>query len=115
MRVLICGSRNWTDGDAIAQVVADLPNDCAVIHGAARGADSLADRWADFYGLVRYPFPADWAKHGRRAGPIRNQQMLDEGVPDEVIAFRKRGASPGTDDMIRRARADGVLVRIIEG
>ena len=115
MRVLICGSRSWDDSDAVAIEIANLPNDAVVIHGAAPGADSLAGRWALFYGLVVYEYPADWAKYGRRAGPIRNQQMLDEGSPDEVIAFRKRGPSPGTDDMIRRARAEGLPVRVIEG
>lgn len=115
MRVLICGSRNWMDRDAIFHAVLGLPLDAAIIHGAAAGADTIADEAAEACKLVRYPYPADWQKHGRRAGPIRNQQMLDEGCPDLVIAFRKRGPSPGTDDMIRRARAEGLPVEIHEG
>lgn len=115
MRVLICGSRDWTDEDAIFRALLCLPLDAAIIHGDARGADTIADRAAEALGIARYPFPAEWRKHGRRAGPIRNRQMLDEGLPDEVIAFRKRGPSPGTDDMVRQARADGVPVKVIEG
>lgn len=53
-------------------------------------------------------FKADWDKHGKAAGPIRNQQMLDEGKPDLVLAF---AGGKGTDDMCRRARAAGVEVR----
>lgn len=115
MRVLICGSRSWTDQDAINYAIFGLPLDSIIIHGAAAGADTLADQAAAMWGLTRYPYPADWAKYGRRAGPIRNQQMLDEGCPDLVIAFRRRGPSPGTDDMIKRARAEGIPVEIHEG
>jgi hypothetical protein len=52
-------------------------------------------------------YPADWAKHGRAASPIRNQQMLDEGRPNLVVAFP---GGRGTADMVRRARSAGVEV-----
>jgi hypothetical protein len=51
---------------------------------------------------------ADWEKLGRSAGPIRNQAMLDEGRPDLVVAFP---GHHGTADMVRRARAAGVMRR----
>ena len=114
MRVLICGSRDWTDAELIRRVVARLPEDAIVIHGAARGADHLAERAALARGLVVYPFPADWTTYGKAAGPRRNQQMLDEGCPDVCVAFRLDGESRGTDDMIRRALADGVPVYVVD-
>ena len=52
---------------------------------------------------------ADWAKHGRKAGPIRNQRMIDEGRPDLVVAFP---GGTGTADMVERARVAGI--RVIE-
>jgi hypothetical protein len=57
-------------------------------------------------------FEADW-RRGKRAGPERNQRMLDEGRPDEVWAFHTDTAlGKGTADMVRKARAAGVPVRV---
>jgi len=76
-----------------------------IISGCARGADTLGIEWAEAKGVEVARFPADWKTHGRAAGPIRNQQMLEEGKPDLVVAFP---GARGTADMIRRARAAGV-------
>jgi hypothetical protein len=81
-----------------------------IIHGCANGADEWADYWADVNNVPHRAFPADWNKHGKAAGPIRNQRMLDEGKPDMVIAFP---GGRGTADMVRRARTAGVEVREI--
>jgi hypothetical protein len=70
----------------------------------------MAGEWADVFGVPFRIFPANWKKHGRAAGPMRNQQMLDEGKPDLVIAFP--GGS-GTADMVRRAKAAGVPVETV--
>jgi hypothetical protein len=79
-----------------------------LIEGGAPGADSLANAWAKKRGVPFRTFPAKWLLYGRkRAGPIRNQQMLDEGVPDCVVAFP---GWIGTADMMRRARAAGIPV-----
>lgn len=83
-----------------------------VIHGAARGADTEAAWLARGRGLAVEAFPADWRKHGRAAGPLRNQRMLDEGKPDLVIAF---SGGKGTADMVRRAEAAGVKVVRVKG
>lgn len=111
-RVLVCGSRTWTDAATIARVLGELPEGTVIIHGAARGADYLAGIEAEGYGFKLEEYPADW-RLGRRAGPLRNQRMLDEGRPDRVIAFRMPGPSRGTDDMVRRARAAGIPVEVI--
>lgn len=81
-----------------------------LVHGAAPGADSLAKEWADLRGISSFGFPADWATHGKAAGPMRNQRMLDEGKPNVVIAFP---GGRGTADMTRRARAAGIPVVLI--
>ncbi len=108
--VLICGSRDWPDPDAVLRVVASLPHGTLVVHGGARGADAMADAAALACGLNTIKYPADWQAHGRAAGPIRNQRMLDEEKIDRVIAFDM--GTPGTADMIRRARAAGVDVTV---
>lgn len=111
MRLLICGSRSWTRGDyikdALIEQLAHGPID-VVIDGAAPGADSLGFAAARDLGLVNLRFPANWNTHGKAAGPIRNQQMLDEGQPTDVWCFtEEQDMSPGTQDMFDRAiRAD---------
>lgn len=82
----------------------------AVIHGAYRGADTLADEWARDHKIKPEPFPADWTRLRGRAGPIRNAKMLAEGKPDLVVAFP---GGKGTADMVKKARAAGVPVRIV--
>lgn len=114
-RVLICGSRTWTDAAAIRQVIDALPTDSTIIHGGAGGADGIAGAAARARGLSVQVYPADWTRYGRRAGPIRNGEMIRLGEPDRVIAFRSAGPSPGTDDMIRQARAAGLPVEVVEG
>ncbi|POB12174.1 SLOG family protein [Sulfobacillus sp. hq2] len=111
-RIIICGSRHWTDPAPIARVIQALPPDTVVITGGAPGADALAHRLALQRGLRTGVFPAAWATEGRRAGPLRNQRMLEAGA-DAVYAFRCPGASPGTDHMVRIARAAHVPVRVI--
>jgi len=76
--------------------------------GMARGADMLAWQWAHDFGIPTCEFPADWDRHRRSAGTIRNEQMLREGKPDLVIAFP---GGRGTAHMVRIAKAAGVPVR----
>ena len=114
MRVLVCGSRDWTDAALILETLRGVAEVTVVIHGAATGADTLAGDAARTLGIHVLPFPADWERHGRAAGPIRNQQMLDEGKPVLVLAFSENlNSSRGTADMVARARLWGVEVRLV--
>jgi hypothetical protein len=78
-----------------------------MMQGGARGANALAKDWAATHpDIKRHEMKADWHRHGRAAGPIRNQKMLDWG-PDLVVAF---AGGDGTACMMRLARAAGVEV-----
>lgn len=111
--VLICGSRDWTNRAQVREMVEALPEEAVVIHGGARGADTLAGQEARRRGLAVREFPADWQQHGKGAGPIRNQQMLNER-PELVIAFSDwLGETRGTCDMVRRSVKAGVTVRVV--
>jgi hypothetical protein len=112
MVVLICGDRNWADPDLILETVrARLTPADTIIHGACRGADTFGGQAGLALGLSVRSFPADWTKYGRAAGPIRNQQMLDQH-PDEVWAFHDSlSSSKGTKDMMDRAHRAGVVVK----
>lgn len=102
--VLVCGGRNFTDADFLFKILDALHAEhhfTALIHGQAQGADQLAFMWASQKDLTVTGFPADWIRFGRSAGPQRNQEMLDIGKPDLVVAFP---GGKGTSDMVRRAK-----------
>lgn len=111
--VLVCGSRLWTDEAAIREALEALPNTFRkLVHGDCRGADKLAGKIGAELGMEVVPYPADWARWARAAGPRRNAEML-KANPDLVLAFtRDLETSFGTRDMVRRAQAHGVPVKI---
>lgn len=92
-RILVCGGRDYDDYERVKGVLDKLLDWCGgrggliIIQGMAPGADSLARRWAEDNGVETIGFRASWDLYGKRAGYIRNAQMLDEGKPDLVIAF----------------------------
>ena len=113
-RILVCGGREYSEVLTLARVLDEWHAEngiTQIIEGGAPGADRLAFRWARHRGIETRTFPADWRTHGRAAGPIRNQQMLDEGRPDVVIAFP---GGAGTASMISLAKRAGVPVTVIE-
>jgi hypothetical protein len=122
MRVLICGSRDWGLSDDIDQARAEdtvirmlikaFGKHVEIIHGDAPGADTLAGVHGEDRGLRVYAYPAKWTELGKRAGHVRNAQMLKEGRPDLVVAFHNYlySDSKGTKDMIRKAMDAGVPV-----
>lgn len=127
-RVLVCGSRRWTDADIIDRVlngILDATESLTVIEGRQRGADVMAGDWVrraklanqdnPYLVVDHLPFPANWTTYGNAGGPIRNQSMLSEGKPDVVIAFHDdiAGGSRGTKDMCDRASKAGVPVYVV--
>lgn len=109
-RFIVCGGRNYKNVAAIEHALTVLHQRigiACIIHGGASGADDIAAGWALSNGIQVYEFEAKWNSQGRRAGPIRNALMLEEGKPDGVVAFP--GGS-GTKDMVKQARAAGVTV-----
>jgi hypothetical protein len=122
-RVLVCGSRDWDDSDIIWTTLHGFNRTVdfmEVIEGGARGADRAAKEWAKVHegpDLSLRTFPADWDRYGKGAGHIRNKQMLDEGKPTLVLAFKdgfdythSRG---GTENMVALAKAKGVPTYVI--
>ncbi|ASZ75494.1 hypothetical protein KIW74_gp34 [Mycobacterium phage Kimona] len=116
-RVLVTGSRNWKDRPTIWNALhAELsisPEGIVVVHGGARGADDIADRWAHGMNQMGYKVrvekhDAEWGRYGKRAGMIRNQQMVDAGA-DVCLAFPLPG-SVGTYGCMIAARRAGIRV-----
>jgi hypothetical protein len=84
-----------------------------IIEGCARGADRMAERFAQENNIPLEHYPADWYRFGPSAGPRRNELMLVRGKPRLVVAFDL--GTRGTADMVARARAAGVAVAIVRG
>lgn len=111
MKVLVCGSRHFSDQELLGTVL-DKISITEIIEGEAKGADTCARIYGQRKGLPIKAFPADWTIHGRKAGPIRNYQMLKEGKPDMVVAFLAPN-SRGTKHMIEISQKANIPVEII--
>jgi len=112
VKVLVCGSRIYKHrADGVRRRLNELPRDTEIIHGNAEGPDRIAHEWA--YGVhVLHIYPADWQRHGRRAGYVRNVRMLEEQKPDLVLAFWD-GRSNGTGHTIREAEKRAIPVEVV--
>jgi YspA, cpYpsA-related SLOG family len=114
-RIIIAGGRDFTDYNSLAYHVseyrdANSVHDCIIVSGTARGADKLGELYAINYALPIKEFPADWDKHGKAAGHIRNKEMAE--YAGHLIAFWD-GKSRGTANMIKQAEEHGLKIQII--
>lgn len=110
LKVIVCGGRDFNDAgfvNATLDRFNDLHGIESVVEGGATGADRLAAEWARGNGKTVITHNADWRIHGKMAGPIRNQKMLDVEQPDAVIAFP---GGKGTANMAKIADKAGVQV-----
>lgn len=106
MRVLVCGGRNYTDYETIRTELNKIWDISEIIHGGARGADSLAGRYAEENSIPCIRVSALWDQYGKSAGYRRNVEMLTYN-PDVVLAFP---GSKGTAMMIKLAKEANVKV-----
>lgn len=116
MKVAIVGGRDFSRYNLMCSILNRLIKEKAlditeVICGCAQGADTMGSFWAEENGIKVKLMPANWDKFGRKAGPIRNCEMLQEA--DGVIAFWN-GFSPGTRHMIDISHRAGKLIHIEE-
>lgn len=121
MQVLVTGSRYWKHRGLILAAL-KASGATLVIHGAqvtrdlagnpVAGADWHASEAAKELGIPEAPYPANWHRHGRAAGPIRNQEMIDAHPEIGLcLAFPMEG-SRGTWDCVQRAELAGIKVRV---
>lgn len=110
-RILVCGSRDFDDRIMFQNAMEDLflaYSNIELVSGHARGADRMAEDFANENDIAIRVFPAQWNIHGNRAGMIRNGQMFNyvKKADTPVVAAFWDGKSRGTADMIRRAEKD---------
>lgn len=108
MKCIIAGSRSIRGGNYVDKAMRLCPftlDITEVLSGKAQGVDTLGERWAEKHGIPVKDFPAGWRDADgvldRSAGHRRNEQMA---VYAEALVAVWDGQSPGTADMIRRAR-----------
>ena len=112
-KVIIAGSRNFCRYKLLQEkcdlVLANKAPCVTILCGMARGADLLGKRYAEEKGYGVLPYPAEWDKHGRSAGYLRNKKMAENA--DALIAFWD-GQSRGTEHMINLACKRNLEVRV---
>lgn len=112
-RILICGSRDWTDAGMIREFILTLPTDSLIIHGDCRGADRIAGKEALERGMPVAAMPAPWQAFDNSAGPIRNGWLIEYLTPTEAHGFHDWiDSSRGTKDMRARCDRRGIPFRV---
>jgi len=116
VKVLVCGSRGWNNDRIMREVLGYMAEYMSLlIHGDAPGADRKAAEWCEKHGNCEcLAVPADWEKHGKNAGFLRNLEMLDmlDSRYDTVVAFWD-GESRGTKHTIENARNRGIVTMVV--
>ena len=109
-QLAVTGGRNFNNREKVYQTL-DAVNRkrpiTLLIHGAARGADSLSGSWAKSRQIPVREFHAEWDKFGKSAGHRRNRKMLDEGKPDGVVAFP---GGRGTAGMVSETKRRNITI-----
>ena len=121
-RLLITGSRYFNDAALMYAAISDAVSTLrgfgftriVLVHGGARGADTLAAQIGRSIGLEIEAHPARWDVFGRAAGPVRNREMVELGA-DLVLAFPV-GESQGTRGCMQLAQEKGcAVINVTEG
>jgi hypothetical protein len=118
VRLAVVGSRDYPQGrywivrNDILHVGQRVGWDhLTLVSGGARGADAMAEQAAKDFGVPIIVHRADWKRHGRLAGMLRNEHIVEDA--DEMLAyFTTDEPSPGTADSIRRAQRKGIPVHV---
>lgn len=113
MKLAIIGSRTFTDFELMEKEILrlyQLDQITEIVSGGATGADTLAEMFAQKYNIPTSINRPDWAKYGKRAGYIRNKEIVDQA--DQVIAFWD-GVSRGTKITIDLANRANKRVEIV--
>ena len=109
-KIAIVGSRGFTRLDLVRQFVREQERDTVIVSGGAAGVDTVAIEEAKRLGMPHEVFLPDWSRHGRRAGILRNKQIVD--AAQEVVAFWD-GWSNGTKATIDMARISRKPLRVV--
>lgn len=116
MNLIVAGGRDFTNYRLLKEKLDFLlsntdKEEVTILCGKAKGADSLGERYANENDIDVWEYPANWDKHGKSAGYLRNADMADDGT--HLVAFWDE-VSKGTKHMIDLATKKGLIVRVIK-
>lgn len=115
--LIVAGGRDFEDYDLMCRVLDTFLGSTlaltpvVIVSGGARGADRLAERYAYERKLPLMVVLADWDRHGKRAGHLRNEEM--GSISDGLVAFWD-GESRGTRHMIAHMRQQGKPTKTVK-
>lgn len=111
MKLAIIGGRDFNDYARLCRVMETAKTPITmIVSGGAIGADMLGAKWADEHDVAKEIFLPDWKNLGKKAGFIRNQQIIDNA--DAVLAFWNK-VSKGTEHSISLANKKGLPMKIV--
>lgn len=111
-KVVVAGSRTFNDYEFLKEKLnkaLSKKENVTIISGGARGADYLGEKYAKEYNLDLIICPADWDKHGKGAGYIRNKEMV--AMADGVVVFWD-GISKGTKHTMELSNSRGIPLKV---
>ena len=118
-KILVCGGRHFESygllkvvlGKLIEKFYIDISKS-ELVSGHCQGADMLGEKYAEEYGISVKRIPADWGKYKRKAGPIRNKQMIDyiSGFENKLVVAFTTADTVGTRNTIKLAQKNNILV-----
>lgn len=111
MRIIIAGSRDINNYPWIKACINHCDIDITeIVSGGARGVDAAGEQYAEEYNITVTHFPANWDKHGKAAGPIRNKEMAEYVSPNGGLILFWDGKSKGSANMLLWAKKTNLLI-----
>lgn len=113
MKIAVVGSRTFNNYDLLCSYLNTIHLKEPISHiisGGAKGADKMGEKWANENGIETIIFIPDWEKYGRKAGFLRNKDIINEA--DKVVCFWD-GFSNGTKNSIELAKRQGKKCLIV--
>lgn len=114
MIVLVCGGRDFSDrgllNSSLDRVRSKYNEGLVILHGAAKGADLMAEDWCKSRQVPYIGVPARWDEYGKRAGMIRNRMMRDVFMPEACVAFKGGVGTQGMINLMREKSIEPWLV-----
>lgn len=99
MNLIIAGSRTYTNYITVDRAMRSLTA-TRILSGGATGVDELGERYAQSHGIPLTIYPANWERHGKAAGPIRNEEMARNA---DALLLIWDGQSSGSKSMLQTA------------
>lgn len=108
MKVIVTGGRDYQDKEMVYRILDQLNASFVAVGDCPTGADLFAFEWCIERGVPYKLYEAKWTELGRKAGPIRNEEMIVDNLDAKfVVAFK---GNKGTADTVRRAESANLLV-----